>query len=303
MRSNEPVKKSKSRVFVERSCSTLFLWGVIVGVFLSGSAWLFIGMLTLVGWLGVWEFFQMTQRGGMPSQPKWGMLVSTIYLLTLGAWLGAGGHGALDALFGLDIAFVAVMVMGGFLCQLRRAVDGQKTVLEVAVTTLGFVYVAVLYSFLTRLLFLPVNAEPVPGAWLVIWLVVVTKFTDMGAYITGSLIGKHKMIPHISPAKTWQGFGGALVFALLGGCGLFALIPEKLAVLVGWPWVIGLSLLLSLLAVVGDLAESVLKRSIGVKDSGHTLPGIGGTLDLIDSLCFTAPVLYVVLKWIPVCAS
>ncbi len=302
MNQPDPAKKSKSRVFAERSFSTLFLWAIIVGVFLSGSAWFFIGMLTVVGLLGVWEFFQMTQKGGMPSQPKWGILVSTGYLISLGVWLGTGGHDALDSLFALDVVFLAVMVMGGFLCQLRRAVDGQKTVIEVAVTTMGFVYVAVLYSFLTRLLFVPVNPAPVSGAWLVIWLVVVTKFSDMGAYMTGSLIGKHKMIPHISPAKTWQGFGGALAFALMGGCGLFALMPDKLSALGGWPWVIGLSLVLSLLAVVGDLAESVLKRSMGVKDSGNTLPGIGGTLDLIDSLCFTAPVLYFIIKWMPVCA-
>ena len=174
--------------------------------------------------------------------------------------------------------------------------------IEVAVTALGFVYVAVLFSFLLRLLFLPENGDTVPGSWLVLWLVIVTKFADMGAYITGSLIGKHKMIPHISPGKTWQGFGGGLAFSQIAGCGLFAMMPDKLAILGGWPWVIGLSLALSLLAIVGDLAESVLKRSIGVKDSGNTLPGIGGALDLIDSLCYTAPVLYFVLRWMPVCS-
>ncbi|MBT8045520.1 MAG: phosphatidate cytidylyltransferase, partial [Verrucomicrobiae bacterium] len=117
--------------------------------------------------------------------------------------------------------------------------------------------------------------------------------------ITGSLIGKHKMIPHISPGKTWQGFFGGLAFSQLAGCGLYAMLPDQLSVLGSWAWVIGLSLLLSLLAIVGDLAESVLKRSIGVKDSGNTLPGIGGALDLIDSLCFTSPVLYFILRYCP----
>jgi phosphatidate cytidylyltransferase len=76
------------------------------------------------------------------------------------------------------------------------------------------------------------------------------------------------------------------------------LLPESLSILTSWAWVIGLGILLALLAVVGDLAESVLKRSIGVKDSGNTLPGIGGALDLIDSLCFTAPALYFILIWL-----
>ena len=261
-----------------------------------------------MGLFGVWEYFQMTQKGEMPSQPKWGMLVCGAYLLTLAvrlesiARLKTGRREALGSLMEIDVAFLILIVMGGFTSQLRRAVDGKNTVTEVATTTLGFVYVAVMFSFLMRLLFFPDGNGPVPGAWLVIWLTAVTKFADMGAYITGSLIGKHKMIPHISPGKTWQGFGGGLVFSLIAGCGLYALKQGELADLRGWGWVIGLSLLLSLLAIIGDLAESVLKRSIGVKDSGNTLPGIGGALDLIDSLCFTAPVLYFILKWMPVCS-
>ena len=144
----------------------------------------------------------------------------------------------------------------------------------------------------------------VPGAMLLLWMIAVTKFTDMGAYIVGSAIGRDKMIPHVSPGKTWQGFGGAIFFALLAGCGLYALCKDDmpnfatgLHVLGGWGHVIGLSIVMALLAVVGDLAESVVKRSLNAKDSGSMLPGIGGALDLIDSLCFTAPVLYFYLQW------
>jgi phosphatidate cytidylyltransferase len=297
----DPATNSKVRVFGARLLSTLMLWAVVTGVFLIANVWLFIALMSLLGFLGVWEYFRMTREGEMPAQRGWGLAISALYLGTLGWILGKHGYSGLDFLHTVDAVFVVLCVMGGFLWQLRRPVDGKKTLTEVAVTSLGFVYVAVMSSFITRLLFLPQLSESVPGAWLVIWLVLVTKFTDMGAYITGSLIGKHKMIPHISPAKTWQGFGGGVAFALLAGCGLYALMPEQLEILGGWNWVIGLSVLLSLLAVVGDLAESVLKRSLGVKDSGNTLPGIGGTLDLIDSLCFTAPVLYFVLKWTAVC--
>jgi len=238
----------------------------------------------------------MTVDGGMPSQPRWGKIVITLYWVVLAAMLADGGRDALDGLMQLDSAFVILTVMGGLTWQLRRPIDGKNTVIEVAVTTLGFVFVAVMFSFMARLLFVPDLEGAVPGAWLVIWLVAVTKFTDMGAYATGSVIGKHKMIPHISPGKTWEGIIGGVVFALIIGCGLFALMPEKLAVLGSWTSVVVISLILAVLAVVGDLAESVLKRSIGVKDSGQTLPGIGGILDLIDSLCFTAPALYFILK-------
>ncbi len=113
----------------------------------------------------------------------------------------------------------------------------------------------------------------------------------MGAYLVGSVIGKHKMVPHISPAKTWEGFGGALAFSLLASYGLRALMPIKLGLLSHVDCLV-MGLTLSVVAVIGDLAESILKRSTGVKDSGRLLPGIGGMLDLIDSLLFTAPVLY-----------
>lgn len=296
---SEP-KKSKAQVFGARLFSTLLLWGIVTGVFMSSNPWCYVGLITLLGFFGIWEYFQMTRRGGLPSQSKWGLGISAVYFLSVGYHLCINGRDGLDALFGLDMFFILLLVMGGFMLQLRRAVDGKNTVTEIAVTTLGFIYVVVSFSFLARLLFLPDGEGSVPGAWLIIWLVVVTKFADMGAYIVGSLIGKHKMIPHISPGKTWQGFFGALLFSLLAGCGLYALLPEPLSILGNWGWVIGLSLLLSILAIVGDLAESVLKRSIGVKDSGSTLPGIGGALDLIDSICFTAPVLFFILRYLPI---
>ena len=91
---------------------------------------------------------------------------------------------------------------------------------------------------------------------------------------------------------------GALLFSQLAGCALFAAFPGPLSILRSWPHVVTLGLLLAVLAVIGDLAESVLKRALNAKDSGHMLPGIGGSLDLIDSLCFTAPALYFYLQWI-----
>ena len=296
MSETSPVKKSKAQVFGARLFSTLLLWAVVTGVFISGQVWAFLGLIMVSSLLSAKEFFQMTVDGGMPSQPKWGKVLCFFYWIVLASLLANGGRDALDSLMQVDSAFVILAIMVGLVFQLRRPIDGKNTLIEVAITTLGFVFVAVMFSFMARLLFVPDLDAAVPGAWLVIWLVAVTKFTDMGAYATGSVIGKHKMIPHISPGKTWEGIAGGVVFALIFGCGLFALMPEKLAILGSWPSVIVICLFISSLAVVGDLAESILKRSIGVKDSGQTLPGIGGILDLIDSLCFTAPALYFILK-------
>jgi phosphatidate cytidylyltransferase len=133
------------------------------------------------------------------------------------------------------------------------------------------------------------------GQFYCLYLIAVTKFSDMGAYLTGSLIGRHPLIPHISPKKTWEGFFGAMGFSLLASLALFKLMPGHLAVL-NWTHATILGLLLGFAAVIGDLAESIIKRSTGVKDSGRLLPGIGGALDLVDSLLFTAPLLFFYLR-------
>lgn len=289
---------SRAQVFFRRSASTLALWLVVAGVFLSRNGWFYLGLVSLLAMLAVVEYFQMLRKAGMPCHPVLGILVSLLYGGILGAALCGGGSPP-AAWEGICVSLVTA---GAFTLRLRHPVVGREPLLGVALTLLGFVYGAVMFQFVLRIIFSDGggNAGQVSeqGAFLLLWLLAVTKFTDMGAYLTGSLMGRHKMIPHISPAKTWEGFAGALLFAQLAACGLWAWFPGPLAVLGGWGHVVGLGLLLAVLAVVGDLAESVVKRSLDAKDSGGFLPGIGGSLDLIDSVCFTAPVLFLYLQWI-----
>jgi phosphatidate cytidylyltransferase len=135
----------------------------------------------------------------------------------------------------------------------------------------------------------------VSGQYYCLYLIAVTKFSDMGAYLTGMAFGRHLLIPHISPKKTWEGLFGALFLSLVASVGLYRLMPHHLSALTSVHAVI-LGLLLGAAAVIGDLAESIVKRSAGVKDSGGLLPGIGGALDLIDSLLFTGPLLFFYLR-------
>jgi phosphatidate cytidylyltransferase len=153
-----------------------------------------------------------------------------------------------------------------------------------------------LFSFIPKLLMLPLEStggDPSSHYYL-IYLVAITKLTDMGAYIVGSLIGRDKMIPHVSPGKTWQGFGGAIFFAVAGSFALYFAMGDRIP-LITPIHAFFLAVILALIAVLGDLAESILKRSLEAKDSGHVMPGIGGFLDLIDSVIFTAPVFYIYL--------
>ena len=293
-------KKSKSKVFAERLFSTLLLWAIVTGMFMSDSPWAFAGFMVLLGAAASREYFAMAKKADFPCLYKFGFISSTVYLLIIGYLLASEGSAAMDKVSMISGASIAAVVISAFTIQLKDPVEEDKSLVSVAATVIGFLYIAYLFGFMARLCFISPSEEgiAVPGNWLIIWCVAVTKFTDMGAYITGSLIGKNKMIPHISPGKTWEGFFGALFWAQLAGCGLYALLPDSLSVLGGWHHVVILGFILALLAVVGDLAESIIKRSLKAKDSGQTLPGIGGALDLIDSLCFTAPALYFYIVWV-----
>lgn len=280
---------TKRAVFVKRTASTLFLWAVVGGTLVSMSAWAYLGLIGVLVLLSTREFFAMLRGGGMPCFPGFGLWLAGGYSVALYAGFLRGG---VDAPGWLDALALFLAATVPFTLQLRRPVEGPGTLVAVAANVLGFVYVALLFNFCARLIFGFPGEGALPGAFLLLWLLAVTKFTDMGAYITGSLIGRHKMIPHISPGKTWEGFAGALLFSQLAGCGLYLAFPAQLAALGGWGHVVFLGLLLCVLAVIGDLAESVVKRAVAAKDSGSILPGIGGALDLIDSVCFTAPALY-----------
>jgi phosphatidate cytidylyltransferase len=121
------------------------------------------------------------------------------------------------------------------------------------------------------------------------WIIVV-KMGDTGAYAVGRLIGRHKMAPLLSPGKTIEGAAGALVFSCLSSWGLFRLMaPNPNWESPWWGWLV-FGLLVGTAGIVGDLAESLLKRDVGVKDSSTWLPGFGGVLDIIDSLLLSAPV-------------
>jgi phosphatidate cytidylyltransferase len=193
--------------------------------------------------------------------------------------------------YDFDIFVLLVFALGVFLRQFPQKLNPQA-IETMAVTLFGLIYVAWLCNFITRINF----ATPAGRFW-VMYLVVTTKFTDIGAYLTGMAIGRHKMIPRISPNKTWEGTAGGVLFALGGSLLCYAALHKQLTgdgMLL--PHAVALGVLLGAAAIIGDLAESLIKREAGVKDSSTWLPGHGGALDLIDSLLFTAPLLYVYMR-------
>lgn len=134
--------------------------------------------------------------------------------------------------------------------------------------------------------------------WVVVWVLLVTKSSDIGAYTLGSMIGKHKLVPWLSPGKTWEGLLGAVVFGALIGMGGAALLG--VFDIPGRPALIPALILGGIFAIAGqagDLLESVLKRDAGAKDSGGIIPGFGGVLDVVDSILLAGPLAFWLLQF------
>jgi phosphatidate cytidylyltransferase len=195
--------------------------------------------------------------------------------------------------FGEELVLVFAL-LGAFIRLVVVPEEHRAPITTAALTLLGLLYVPFLFNFVAFLALTPGNIEL--NRFLLIYLLAVTKFSDVGAYVVGSLMGRHKMIPRVSPGKTWEGFIGAIFTSLVISVALTYEMGEKIGALSLTSGII-LGLLLPLVSVVGDLAESVVKRDASIKDSGRSIPGIGGALDLIDSILFTAPVLYFYLQF------
>ena len=280
--------------FLFRFASTIALWSVALLIIFSGYELAFFGLIAAFGLLTLWEFYGMLDHKGLPNFKITAMICGA--LLLCGSFYFFRTYGPAHS-YDFEVAVLLGFLLTVFGRQMFESLREDRPLRTMAYTLFGLLYVLWLYNFITKIVYVvprsPTGA--VQGQFYVLYLIAVTKFSDMGAYLTGSLIGKHMMVPHISPKKSWEGFFGALFFSLLASCGLFLMMPNQLSAL-NWTHAIVLGVILGFAAVIGDLAESIVKRSTGVKDSGNFLPGIGGALDLIDSLLFTAPLLFFYLR-------
>ena len=201
-----------------------------------------------------------------------------------------GTSGSPSRVNDFETSFLILFVLG--LC-LRQFFSKSNTagILAISTTLFGLMYVPWLLNFIQKINFFP----GVDGHYYLLYFVLITKFSDTGAYTVGSLFGKHKMIPRISPGKTWEGFAGAIIVSMLASV-IFVHFAGRKMPGMNLVHAIILGAILAVAAVVGDLIESLFKREAGVKDSGKFFPGIGGILDLLDSLLFNAPIMYLYLR-------
>lgn len=289
---------SKAQTFARRLSSTVVLWTVVLWTIFSENHaitnWVFLALMLALAIQGLREFYDLVGKRGLVCFRYWGILSgSTLMVSTFLYFSGVipHAHAQLAAKANdFEVALLVVFVLG--LC-IRRFVS--KTVTDgltaISTTLFGLMYVPWLLNFIQKIVFLP----GVDGRYYVLYFILVTKFSDVGAYLTGSLIGRHKMIPRISPGKTWEGFAGAIVISTAASLVFAHYLGHRLEGMTVLHATI-LGVLLSSAAVVGDLIESLFKREAGTKDSGHIFPGIGGILDLLDSLLFNAPLMYLYLR-------
>jgi len=290
----EPNAVTPRSVFIVRFITTIVLWSVALVIAFSGYELAFYALICMFGLIALWEFYGMLDHRGLPNFKVTGMICGAVMLV--GSFYYFAKMGPARS-YDFETAVLLFFLLTVFARQMFARLRHDEPLQTMAYTLFGLLYVLWLFNFITKIVYVMPRSSSgaVTGQFYVLYLIAVTKFSDMGAYLTGSVIGRHLMIPHISAKKTWEGFFGALVFALLCSLALFKLMPGHLSVLT-WTHATILGLLLGFAAVIGDLAESIIKRSTGVKDSGNLLPGIGGALDLLDSLLFTAPLLFFYLR-------
>ena len=200
---------------------------------------------------------------------------------------GLGLHLALlDGPEALRLSAVAAAVILGLCVPMFAEADVQKAGAEAVRSVTGLLYAPILLAPLV-----PLRDRP-DGIWMILYLLAATWLGDTGAYFAGRFFGKTKLFERISPKKTVEGAVGGLVTSAIGGFGFAHLGNLPFGVVE----CIVLTMALDVAGVVGDLAESLIKRAWGVKDSGWIMPGHGGILDRVDSLLFTAPLLWLWLQ-------
>ncbi|HZR18534.1 MAG TPA: CDP-archaeol synthase [Verrucomicrobiae bacterium] len=294
--SAQPAPPSKLRTFARRLLSFVILWTILLTALFSKNRFIsdsvFLVIIVFLAVAGLAEFYGIVEKRDLVCFKGWGIFGGV--LLMVGTFLNLTGvlgrSGSPARVNDFETSFLILFVLG--LC-LRQFFSRSNTsgLLAISTTLFGLMYVPWLLNFIQKINFFP----GVEGHFYLLYFVVITKFSDTGAYLVGSVIGRHKMIPRISPGKTWEGFGGALVFSVLVSLLFVQFFGDRMYGMT-WTHAIILGLLLGLAAVVGDLIESIFKREAGIKDSGHFFPGIGGILDLLDSLLFNAPIMYLYLR-------
>jgi phosphatidate cytidylyltransferase len=271
----------KTRILTALVALPILIASIVLPSYIPETVWIFVAIAIFALAAGLFEFYTLTKKLELKADA--GI-----------AYLGAA---ALTVAFVFDAPAKApdllIATLAGFVILVlatqtfRFQVDFSKMLAGVGVTILGVLYVVFLGGFLvaTRMGF---ENQPYLSTHLLGYFFLVIMGADSGAYFAGRALGKHKLVPKISPGKTVEGLiGGIVIAGAFGALATFWFFPE-----LPYKWSIPLAMAMAAISVLGDLAESAMKRGSDTKDAASILPGHGGLLDRLDSLLFNAPILY-----------
>jgi phosphatidate cytidylyltransferase len=292
------------RVLFSVVAAPLALW-----IVLAGGAPL-AALLAIVSALGAWEFYRIARASGARPLDDAGIALAGLFPLA--------GHAHYHGLVPLEPALLALLALAILAATIwLRGVEG-RPLESAAATLLGVAYTAGMLSFGYAIRYHDIvrgydvvaahelglgsiGLSIAPGGVLLVFPLVVTWASDIGAFFVGRAIGGRKLIPSVSPGKTVAGAVGGLVASMLVSWVFARGVLVPVASFGFTPWgALGFGAAISVAAQTGDLFESLLKREAKVKDSSRIIPGHGGVLDRFDSLIFVLPVAYLLLGWLPI---
>ncbi len=281
----------KMKNFLVRTASGIVLLAVVLGAILW-SKWSFGVLLLAIIIGGEREFYRLASKAGYKPQKLVGYIAgAVIFVIAFACMLFLVGHDSttnIDLLPGLTVVlilYIILLVPMMFINELFR--KSETPIANIGSTLMGIVYVAMPLSLF---LFIPVLLGQ--GEWnplTVLFYIFIIWANDVFAYLFGITLGKHRLFERISPKKSWEGFVGGLLGAMAMGY-LASVVMDGSPI----EWM-GLALIAAIAGVFGDLVESLFKRSVDVKDSGHILPGHGGWLDRFDALILSIPFVFLYL--------
>jgi phosphatidate cytidylyltransferase len=264
----------------------VWTWWLMIGVFAIA---LLLGRLAMLIFFGLVSFLALKEYlSVIPTRRADRRVLLWAYLAIPVQYYWVGGEW-----FGMFVIFIPIYMF--MLLPLRMLIAGETIGFLKAIGTLHWGLMATVFSVshAAYLLVLPASGNPVGGgAGLLLFLLIITEANDVAQFVWGKLFGRHKVIPKVSPGKTWEGLIGGIVTTTALSC---ALAPWLTPLTLLHSLIVGL--LLGVAGFVGDITISAIKRDLGIKDSGTMLPGHGGILDRLDSLTYTAPLFFHYLRY------